>query len=82
VSIKQHILFTENELRVLFTRKEGQFIEFKSLWDRSEGKDKPHVLDRRKARDFVAKYIAAFANADGGTLILGVEDDGQVTGHA
>jgi len=80
--VKQHLLFTETELRNLFTRKEGQFIEFKSLWDRSKGKDKPHVLNRRKARDLVAESVAAFANADGGTLILGVEDDGQVTGHA
>ncbi len=79
--MKQHILFTETELRALFTRKEGQFIEFKSLWDRSKGKDRPHVLNRRQARDIVAKYVAAFANADGGTLILGVEDDGQITGH-
>jgi len=76
--MKQNLLFTETELRALCTRKEGQFIEFKSLWDHSEGKDRPHVLNRRKARDFVA----ALANADGGTLILGVEDDGQITGHA
>jgi ATP-dependent DNA helicase RecG len=80
--MKQHVLFTETELRVLFTRKEGQFIEFKSLWDRSKGKDNPHVLDRRKTRDLVAEYVAAFANADGGTLILGVEDNGRVTGYA
>lgn len=78
--MKQHVLFTETELRALFTRKEGQFIEFKSLWDRSKGK--PRVLKRRQARDTVAEHVAAFANADGGTLILGVEDDGQVTGHA
>jgi len=78
--MNQHVLFTESELRALLTRKEGQFIEFKSLWDRS--KDKPHVLKRRQARDTLAEYVAAFANADGGTLILGVEDDGRVTGHA
>jgi len=28
----------------------------------------------------VVEYVAAFANADGGTLVLGVENDGTVTG--
>ena len=32
-------------------------------------------------REQVAEYVAAFANADGGVLLLGVEDDGEVTGH-
>ena len=32
-------------------------------------------------RKQVAEYVAAFANADGGVLLLGVEDDGEVTGH-
>lgn len=32
-------------------------------------------------RDQVAEYVAAFANAEGGVLILGIEDGGVVTGH-
>jgi len=32
-------------------------------------------------RDQVAEHGAAFANAEGGVLILGLEDDGTVTGH-
>ena len=28
-------LFTEGELRALLQREEGQFLELKSLWDRS-----------------------------------------------
>ena len=32
-------------------------------------------------REQVAEYVAAFANADGGVLLLGVEDDREVTGH-
>jgi ATP-dependent DNA helicase RecG len=71
--------FTESELRALLARGEGQFIEFKSLWDRSAGAERP--LDRRRARDLTAESLAAFANADGGTLVLGVEDDGAPTGH-
>ncbi len=72
-------LFAEIELQALLDREEGQFLEFKSLWDQS--RDPPRPLDRRKTRDFVAKNVAAFANADGGTLLLGVEDNGTPSGH-
>ena len=37
--------------------------------------------NRRAVRDQVAEYIAAFANAEGGVLILGIEDDRTITGH-
>lgn len=70
---------TESELRGLLDREEGQFLEFKSLWDLTGGTRR--VLDRRKARDWVAEYAAAFANADGGILLLGVEDHGAPSGH-
>ncbi|MGQ9663510.1 MAG: ATP-binding protein, partial [Kiritimatiellia bacterium] len=39
------------------------------------------LLDRRKVRNFIAECVAAFANADGGVLILGAEEDGEPTGH-
>lgn len=72
-------LFTETELRRLLEMDEGQYLEFKSLWDRSG--DHPSPLPRREVRDLITECIAAFANADGGTLILGVDDDGTPTGH-
>jgi ATP-dependent DNA helicase RecG len=68
----------EAEIRRLLGQPEGQFLERKSCYDRSSGR----VLRRRPAevaRD-VAETLAAFANADGGTLLLGVEDDGALTG--
>ena len=68
-----------DEVSTLLQRDEGQFLEFKSLWDRSG--PEPMALDRRKVRDWIAEYAAAFANADGGTLLLGVEDDGTASGH-
>ena len=40
-------------------------------------------FDRKSARikpSDIAKHIVAFANANGGSLAIGVEDDGQVTG--
>lgn len=72
-------IYTEAELRLLLARGEGQFVEFKSLWDRSGAN--PRVLDRATARSFVAETLAAFANSDGGTLVLGVDDDGSPSGH-
>ncbi len=74
-----HDLYSEEEICQLLERDEGQFLERKSLWDRS-GPD-PRRLDRRAVRDFVAECVAAFANADGGDLLLGAEDDGEPTGH-
>ncbi|WP_289093028.1 ATP-binding protein [uncultured Bifidobacterium sp.] len=42
-----------------------------------------HYFDRKSARidpDDLARHIAAFANAAGGKLVVGIEDDGEVTG--
>lgn len=61
-------------------REEDQYFERKSLFDGPPHDRKPRA--RRKVRDQVVEYVAAFANADGGVLILGIEDDGTVTGHA
>lgn len=57
---------------------ESQFREFKSAW---EG-----PLSSKKRRDSkaiakdISETLVAFANADGGELLIGVEDDGQITG--
>ncbi len=62
----------------LVGQTEGQFLERKSCYDRSGGKFRLRPA-KEVARD-IAEGLSAFANADGGTLILGIEDDGQVTG--
>ena len=67
------------ELQTILSRGEGQFVEFKSAWDRSTTPPKP--LWRRALRDKIADVVAAFANADGGLLLVGVDDDGTATGH-
>jgi ATP-dependent DNA helicase RecG len=71
--------YNEDEVRRLLHRGEGQLLEFKSLLDRTSGRVRS--IERRRLRDLVAEYTAAFANADGGTIVLGVEDDGTATGH-
>jgi len=72
-------VFSEAELRALLQREEGQFLEFKSLWDYDSTPRK--LLSRRQVRNMIAESIAAFANADGGTLVLGVDDNGTLSGH-
>ncbi len=66
----------------LFTRwsatDEGQFFERKSALDRSGPSAK-----QRKAADIahdIAETLVAFANADGGELVIGLENDGAVSG--
>lgn len=57
---------------------EGQFFERKSAFDRSGPRPK-----RRKASDLaldIAETLSAMANADGGELVVGIENDGTVTG--
>lgn len=60
------------------TLPEGQFFERKSAWDRSDAS-----VQRRRATDIardVAETLSAMANADGGELVIGIEDNGNVTG--
>ena len=49
----------------LYTKKEGQ------TYDRKSARKDPKSL---------SNHIVAFANADGGTLVIGIEDDFTVTG--
>jgi ATP-dependent DNA helicase RecG len=67
-----------DDLSWLLRQQEGQFFERKSCHDRSSGKAKLRPA-RDVARD-VTETLSAMANADGGTLVLGVEDDGTVSG--
>lgn len=63
----------------LLARDGGQFLEFKSAYERPRGVR----LKRRKATDVardISETLGAMANADGGTLLVGVEDDKTVTG--
>ena len=56
---------TELTLKSWKTSTEGQF------FDRKSGRLAPKDL---------ASHISAFANASGGIIILGIEDDGRITG--
>lgn len=54
-------------------------MEIESLVARKEGQH----FDRKSARmkpENIVKPVIAFANADGGTLAIGIEDNGDITG--
>jgi len=65
-----------NSLDWVLSQQEGQFFERKSCFDRLKGKLRPV---RAVARD-VAETLAAMANADGGSIVIGIENDGTVSG--
>lgn len=64
------------EIQTLLTQGEGPRLEFKSTlqWDVKQG------VKNEALRKNVLKTIAAFLNTEGGTLVIGVEDDGRVYG--
>jgi hypothetical protein len=66
------------ELLALLTQPESQTLEFKSTarWNLVETKKD------RTMEDVILKTIAAFLNTDGGTLLIGVTDDGTAIGLA
>lgn len=68
------------DLAALVRRGEDQYFECKSLFEGPPGAKRSR--DRRIVRDEIAEHVAAFANADGGVLVMGIEDNGAVTGHA
>ena len=68
------------DVTAYLNRDEGQHFDRKSLFEGEP--DAKRQRDRRTVRDQIAEYVAAFANAEGGVLLMGIEDDGQVTGHA
>lgn len=66
------------ELGLLLKQERGQFLDFVSAYEYKKGaaQKKP---GEQLARDLV-RLLAGMANADGGTLLVGVEPDKSVTG--
>lgn len=66
----------EMSLEELISEGESSDLEFKSSlrWSYREG----HL--EKKLEDVIMKSIAAFSNGDGGTLLIGVDDEGTILG--
>jgi ATP-dependent DNA helicase RecG len=57
---------------------ESFYVEFKSAWEVSPEGRRPVRVKAIAAE--IGRTLVGFANADGGDLLVGVEDDGSVTG--
>jgi ATP-dependent DNA helicase RecG len=65
-------------IRMSIRLGESHFREFKTAFEQSPQKEGPR--DVKPILKDIAEALVAFANADGGELIVGVEDDGKITG--
>ena len=65
------------EIGRLLKQERGQFLEFLSAYEYRRGSHKKRQEDL--ARE-IARVLSGMANADGGTLLVGVEPDKAVTG--
>jgi ATP-dependent DNA helicase RecG len=66
------------DIGALLKHERGQFLEFLSAFERRHGAPS-HKSAAELARQ-IARILAGFSNADGGTLLVGVEPDKSVTG--
>jgi ATP-dependent DNA helicase RecG len=71
------ILVLAERVQKTIELRESQFREFKSAWEGPPNEKKPR--DPKSVSKDIAETLVAFANADGGELLVGVEDDGTVT---
>ncbi len=76
VQIKQLSDELEKDLLALISHGESATAEFKSTfkWDIKESRP------NKSLEDVVLKTLAGFMNGEGGTLIIGVDDNGEVRG--
>ncbi len=74
--IKQLSDELEKDLRALISHGESAEVEFKSTfrWDVKESRP------NKSLEEVIMKTLAGFMNGEGGTLIIGVSDDGEITG--
>jgi hypothetical protein len=74
---RSHVFFIEKDnIKSLIFEGESAFLEFKSSvrWDYRQNKE------NKELEKVILKTVAAFMNAKGGKLIIGVDDDGNILG--
>src|SRR5690242_10503137 len=78
MEIEESSLSLTERVRATIALGESHFREFKSALAGSPTSKRPR--DPKAIRRDIGEALVAFANADGGELLVGVEDDGRVTG--
>ncbi|MBT3799612.1 MAG: hypothetical protein HOG05_00525 [Bacteroidetes bacterium] len=70
------LLNTEDKILALIRKGENKKIEFKQTYSKNIHTSKKDTIIEKSS----LKTITAFLNTDGGTLLIGVDDNGSVTG--
>jgi ATP-dependent DNA helicase RecG len=73
-----NILRLKERVEIALEISESYYREFKSGYEGQEGSKIPR--DIKEIKYDIAKTLVAFANADGGELFVGIEDNNTVTG--
>jgi len=72
------VLILQERIKNSILVGESDFREFKSALEGKPGNKKPRLV--KKICEDIAEALVAFANTDGGELVIGVEDDTTITG--
>lgn len=72
------ILILSDRVRNTISLLESHFREFKTALRDRPNEKKPRIV--REICSEIGEALVAFANADGGAILIGVEDNGTVTG--
>ncbi|HEV7381634.1 MAG TPA: RNA-binding domain-containing protein, partial [Dyadobacter sp.] len=74
----EEILFLEQKVKNTISLGESHFREFKTALEGKPNNKKPRLV--KKICEDIGEALVSFANADGGEIIIGVEDNGDITG--
>ncbi len=74
----QDILLLSERVRLNLSLKESHYREFKTALEGKPNEKKPRKVSLICKE--ITEALVGFANADGGAIIIGVEDDGTITG--
>src|SRR5918998_2834963 len=66
------------QIGLLLQQERGQFLDFLSAYEQRRGA--PHKKKEEELSREIVRILSGMANADGGTLLVGVESDKTITG--
>jgi ATP-dependent DNA helicase RecG len=76
--IMEEVLIIQERVKNTIILGESHFREFKTALEGKPDSKKPRLP--KKICEDIGEALVSFSNADGGELLIGVEDDGTVTG--
>ncbi len=74
----EEFLIIQEKVKNTITLGESHFREFKTALEGKPENKKPRLT--KKICEDIGEALVSFANADGGEILIGVEDDGTITG--